>query len=148
MDRSFTASAIRHRFSTKFLRDRSGMAALTRITPTILATTGPAAQGVPRRSAIPIESAMAPPGIPRTPPKDAARQRWKRAAAPAFSTVSQSTDSHRPATGPSIGCRGPQADLRHRAAISTWAAARQASSALSSRARSVWSWGRHSVPEL
>jgi len=94
-DRSFTASAIRHRFSTKFSRDRSGTAALTWITPTILATTGPAAQQVPRRSAILIESAMAHPGIPRTPQKDAARQRWKAAAAQAFSTVSQLTDIHR-----------------------------------------------------
>ena len=92
MERSFTASAIRHRFSTKFSRDRSGTAALTRITPTILATTGPAAQQVPRRSAIPIESAMAHPGIPRTPQKDAARPRSKAAAARAFSTVSQLTD--------------------------------------------------------
>src|SRR5215470_3970690 len=92
MDRSFTASAIRHRFSTKFSRDRSGTAALTWITPTILATTGPAAQQVPRRSAILIESAMAHPGIPRTPQEDAARRRWKAAAARAFSTVSRLTD--------------------------------------------------------
>ena len=95
MDRSFTASAIRHRFSTKSSRDRSGTAALTWITPTILATTGPAVQQVPRRSAILIESAMAHPGIPRTPPKDAARQRWRAAAARAFSIVSQLTDIHR-----------------------------------------------------
>src|SRR5258705_11019023 len=86
---------MRHPFSTKFSRDRSGTAALTWITPTILATTGPAAQQVPRRSAILIESEMAHPGIPRTPQKDAARQRWKAAAARAFSTVSQSTDIHR-----------------------------------------------------
>ena len=77
MERSFTASAIRHRFSMKFLRDRSGTAALTRITPTTLATTGPAARLVPRRWAIQTESAMAPPGIHRTLPKDAARQRSK-----------------------------------------------------------------------
>jgi len=37
---------------------------------------------------------MAHPGIPRTPQKDAARQRWKAAAARAFSTVSQLTDIH------------------------------------------------------
>jgi hypothetical protein len=38
---------------------------------------------------------MAHPGILRTPQKDAARQRWKAAAARAFSTVSQLTDIHR-----------------------------------------------------
>ena len=38
---------------------------------------------------------MAHPGIPRTPQKDAVRQRWKAAAARAFSTVSQLTDIHR-----------------------------------------------------
>ena len=92
MDRSFTASAIRHRFSMKFSRDRSGMAARTRITPTILATTGPAARLVPRRSAIPIESAMAPPGIRRTPQKDAARQRSKAREALDFSIALRSID--------------------------------------------------------
>jgi hypothetical protein len=95
MGRLFTASAIRHRFSTKFSRDRSGTAALTWITPTILATTGPAAQQVPRRSAILIESAMVHPGIPRTPRRDAVRRRSKAAAARAFSIVSHLTDIHR-----------------------------------------------------
>jgi hypothetical protein len=38
---------------------------------------------------------MAPPGIRRTPQKDAARQIWKAPAAPGFSTVSQLTDIHR-----------------------------------------------------
>ena len=89
------ASAIRHRFNTKFSRDRSGTAAHTPTAPIILATTGPAAQQAPRRSAIQIESAMARLGTPRTPQKDAARQRSKAVAARAFSTVSRLTDIHR-----------------------------------------------------
>ena len=38
---------------------------------------------------------MAPRGIPRTPQRDAARQRWRAPAARAFSTVSQLIDIHR-----------------------------------------------------
>src|SRR5205085_10122622 len=77
MDRSFTASALRHRFSTKFLRDRNGTAALTMITPTTRATTGLAARLVLRRWAIQTGSAMAPLGIHRTLAKVAAKQRSK-----------------------------------------------------------------------
>ena len=114
MERSFTAWAIRHRFSTKFSRDRSGTAALTRNTPTIRATTGPAAQTVPRRWAIQTESAMAHPGIHRTPQKDAARQLWKAAAAQAFSTASQLTDIHRLAYAPGSAFLGrPLRAIKH-----------------------------------
>src|SRR5690349_4680563 len=95
MDRSFTASAIRHRLSTRFSRDPNGTAALTRMTPTTPATTGPAARLALRRWAIQTESAMAHPGIHRTPQKGAARQLWKAAAAQVFSTASQLTDIHR-----------------------------------------------------
>src|SRR5580704_4894037 len=82
----------------KFSRDPSGTAALTRIAPTIPATIGPAAQRVPRRSGIPIESAMAPPGIRQTPQKDAARQILRAPAAPGYSTASQLIDNHRSLT--------------------------------------------------
>src|SRR6516164_11475171 len=71
MDRSTATSAVSPWFSEKHCRGRAG------------------------RAAILIELAMAHPGIPRTPQKDAARQRSKAAAARAFSTVSQLTDIHR-----------------------------------------------------
>src|SRR5207253_11045572 len=108
-DSSLTASATRRRFSTRFSPDPSGTAARTTTTPTTPVITGPAARLVLRRLAIPIASATARPGIHRTPPKDAARPRWKAQVGLDFFIALPSIDhrgrrARQPSLAPRVDC--------------------------------------------